>query len=86
MSTAPVRGHHDDRQPIARTQYGVAAALPPAQRVEFYQEMGEGPSDETIGGPATGALVAAGRAVPGPGGDRIHADIQAGNGRSRRRR
>ncbi|MFH8473163.1 TIGR02679 family protein [Streptomyces sp. NPDC018000] len=39
---------HSDPQPIPRTQNAVAAALPPAQRMEFYREMGEA-TPETIG-------------------------------------
>ncbi|MER7137867.1 hypothetical protein ABT358_15090 [Streptomyces sp. NPDC000341] len=35
-------------QPIPRTQNAVAAALPAAQRMEFYREMGEA-TPETIG-------------------------------------
>ncbi|CAM5599687.1 hypothetical protein J2S52_004408 [Streptomyces sp. DSM 41037] len=35
-------------QPIPRTQNAVAAGLPPAQRMEFYREMGEA-TPETIG-------------------------------------
>ncbi|WP_327339417.1 hypothetical protein OG384_29280 [Streptomyces sp. NBC_01324] len=45
MSTQPI---HSDPQPIPRTQNAVAAALPPAQRMEFYREMGEA-TPETIG-------------------------------------
>ncbi|MGW1616398.1 hypothetical protein ACWCQZ_44520 [Streptomyces sp. NPDC002285] len=33
---------------IPRTQDAVAAALPPAQRMEFYRQMGEA-TDDTIG-------------------------------------
>ncbi|ANZ16282.1 hypothetical protein O1L44_10160 [Streptomyces noursei] len=45
MSTQPI---HSDPQPIPCTQNAVAAALPPAQRMEFYREMGEA-TPETIG-------------------------------------
>ncbi|MYV60759.1 hypothetical protein GTW37_16005 [Streptomyces sp. SID4931] len=45
MSTQPI---HSSPQPISRTQNAVAAALPPAQRMEFYREMGEA-TPETIG-------------------------------------
>ncbi|MEU5283612.1 hypothetical protein N7925_10120 [Streptomyces sp. CA-278952] len=45
MSTQPI---HSGPQSIPRTQNAVAAALPPAQRMEFYREMGEA-TPETIG-------------------------------------
>ncbi|QNE83650.1 hypothetical protein F0345_23140 [Streptomyces rutgersensis] len=44
-STRPIPS---DPQPIPRTQNAVAAGLPPAQRMEFYREMGEA-TPETIG-------------------------------------
>lgn len=45
MSTA----HAESSGPgIPRTQDAVAAALPPAQRMEFYRQMGEA-TDEQIG-------------------------------------
>ncbi|MGW1766101.1 hypothetical protein ACWCQL_18750 [Streptomyces sp. NPDC002073] len=43
MSTQPIHLHKPERLP--RTQNAVAAALPPADRMEFYREMGE--ADET---------------------------------------
>lgn len=76
MSAAPVHGHHDGRQPIPRTQDGVAAALPSAQRMEFYREMGEA-FDETIGGVLRRWWLRA-ELYRDPEGDRIHAEIQAG--------
>ncbi|WBP88223.1 hypothetical protein [Kitasatospora cathayae] len=76
MSAAPMHGHHDDRQPIARTQDAVAAALPPAQRMEFYREMGEA-DDETIGGVLRRWWLRA-NLYRDPEGDRIHAAIQDG--------
>ncbi|MER7672106.1 hypothetical protein ABTY61_27115 [Kitasatospora sp. NPDC096128] len=72
MSAAPVHGH----QPIARTQDAVAAALPPAQRMEFYREMGEA-DDETIGGVLRRWWLRA-QLYRDPEGDRIHTAVQAG--------
>ncbi|MDH6710504.1 hypothetical protein P3T27_007254 [Kitasatospora sp. MAA19] len=76
MSAAPLHGHHDDQQSIPRTQDAVAAALPPAQRMEFYREMGEA-DDETIGGVLRRWWLRA-QLYRDPEGDRIHADVQAG--------
>ncbi|WP_159401112.1 DUF6247 family protein [Streptomyces sp. NRRL B-24484] len=77
MSTAPVHGHHGDgSQPIARTPDAVAEALPPAQRMEFYREMGEA-TDETIGGVLRRWWLRA-ELYRDPEGDRIHAALQAG--------
>ncbi|MER7843345.1 hypothetical protein ABTZ03_05275 [Kitasatospora sp. NPDC096077] len=76
MSAAPLHGHHDSHQPIARTQDAVAAALPPAQRMEFYREMGEA-DDETIGGVLRRWWLRA-QLYRDPEGDRIHAAIQSG--------
>ncbi|MGW4892963.1 hypothetical protein ACWEQL_11990 [Kitasatospora sp. NPDC004240] len=76
MSVAPAHGHHDGRRPIARTPDGVAAALPPAQRMEFYREMGEA-DDETIGGVLRRWWLRA-ELYRDPEGDRIHAAVQAG--------
>ncbi|MFJ8765195.1 hypothetical protein [Streptomyces clavifer] len=45
VTTQPI---HSDPQSIPRTQNAVAAALPAAQRMEFYREMGEA-TPETIG-------------------------------------
>lgn len=43
MSAQPIHPHEPERLP--RTQNAVAEALPPADRMEFYREMGE--ADET---------------------------------------
>ncbi|MBD0690515.1 hypothetical protein [Streptomyces sp. CBMA123] len=76
MSTAPPHGHHDGHQPIARTQDAVAAALPPAQRREFYRETGEA-DDETIGGVLRRWWLRA-QLYRAPEGDRIHAALRSG--------
>ncbi|MEV6974641.1 hypothetical protein [Kitasatospora sp. NPDC093806] len=76
MSAASLHGHHDGRQPIPRTQDGVAAALPPAQRMEFYREMGEADVD-TIGGVLKRWWLRA-ELYQDPEGDRVHAAVQAG--------
>ncbi len=77
MSAASLHGHHDDgHQPIARTQDAVAAALPPAQRMEFYREMGEA-TDDTIAGVLRRWWLRT-ELYRDPQGDRIHAEIQAG--------
>ncbi|MFF7994725.1 hypothetical protein ACFZDG_33750 [Kitasatospora xanthocidica] len=76
MSAAPVHGHHDGHQPIARTQDAVAAALPPAQRMEFYREMGEA-DDATIGGVLRRWWLRA-ELYQDPEGDRIHTAVQDG--------
>ncbi|MFH8411167.1 hypothetical protein ACH4FX_41320 [Streptomyces sp. NPDC018019] len=49
MSAQPV--HHGDGgpPPLPRTQNAVAAALPPADRMEFYREMGEADETELLG-------------------------------------
>ncbi|WP_327075520.1 hypothetical protein OG196_43095 (plasmid) [Kitasatospora purpeofusca] len=76
MSAAPVHGHHDGRKPVPRTQDGVAAALPSAQRMEFYREMGEA-DDETIGGVLRRWWLRA-ELYRDPEGDRIHTAVQTG--------
>ncbi|GLW53612.1 hypothetical protein [Kitasatospora phosalacinea] len=76
MSAAPLHGHHDDRQPIPRTQAAVAAVLPPAQRMEFYREMGEA-DDQVIGGVPRRWWLRA-ELYRDAEGDRIHAAVQAG--------
>ncbi|MFE2176687.1 hypothetical protein [Kitasatospora sp. NPDC059462] len=76
MSAQPVPGHHDDRQPIPRTQDGVAEALPLAQQMEFYREMGEA-DDTTIGGVLRRWWLRA-ELYQDPEGDRIHAAVRAG--------
>ncbi|GAA1154329.1 hypothetical protein GCM10009664_22740 [Kitasatospora gansuensis] len=76
VSAAPLHGHHHDAQPIPRTQDGVAVALPPAQRMEFYREMGEA-TDEEIGGVLRRWWLRA-ELYRDPEGDRIHAALQAG--------
>ncbi|MFD8783515.1 hypothetical protein [Kitasatospora sp. NPDC059599] len=76
MSAAPRHGHHDGHQPIPRTQDTVAAALPPAQRTEFYREMGEA-DVETISGALKRWWLRA-ELDRDPEGDRIHAAVQAG--------
>ncbi|MEV7777244.1 hypothetical protein [Kitasatospora sp. NPDC088351] len=76
MSAAPLHGRHDDQQPIPRTQDAVAVALPPAQRMEFYREMGEA-DDSTIGGVLRRWWLRA-QLYRDPEGDRIHAAIQSG--------
>ncbi|WP_369275987.1 hypothetical protein AB5J55_44155 [Streptomyces sp. R11] len=45
--TAQSVHHTPDPGRIPRTQDAVAAALPPAQRMEFYRQMGEA-TDDTI--------------------------------------
>lgn len=76
VSAASLHGHHDDTRPIPRTQDGVAAALPPAQRMEFYREMGEA-TDEQIGGVLRRWWLRA-ELYRDPEGDRIHAAVQDG--------
>ncbi len=58
--------------PIPRTQDAVAAALPPAQRMEFHREMGE-----TIGDVLRRWWLRA-ELYQDPEGDRIHAAVQNG--------
>ena len=77
MSAAPLHCHRDGSQPIPRTQDGVAAALPRAQRMEFYREMGEA-DVETIGGVLKRWWLRA-ELYRDPEGDRIHAAVQAGS-------
>ncbi|MFF2075504.1 hypothetical protein ACFVXG_12215 [Kitasatospora sp. NPDC058162] len=72
MNTPSVHG----RQPVARTQDAVAAALPPAQRMEFHREMG-GAGDGTIGGVLRRWWLRA-ELYRDPEGDRIHAAVRAG--------
>lgn len=48
MSAQPVH-HGGGRPPLPRTQNAVAAALPPADRMEFYREMGESAETELLG-------------------------------------
>ncbi|MFE7531640.1 hypothetical protein ACFU7Y_38945 [Kitasatospora sp. NPDC057542] len=76
MSAAPLHGHHDGSQPVSRTQDAVAAALPPAQRMEFYREMGEADVD-TISGVLKRWWLRA-ELYRDPEGDCIHAAVQAG--------
>ncbi|MFJ9777633.1 hypothetical protein ACIRVF_41410 [Kitasatospora sp. NPDC101157] len=76
VSAAPVHGHHDGQQSIPGTQDAVAAALPPAQRMEFYREMGEA-DIETIGGVLKRWWLRA-ELYRDPEGDRIHDAVQAG--------
>ncbi|MFE7193976.1 hypothetical protein [Kitasatospora sp. NPDC057541] len=76
MSAASLHGPHDGRRPVPRTQDGVAEALPPAQRMEFYREMGEA-DDTTIGGVLQRWWLRA-ELYRDPEGDRIHAAVQAG--------
>ncbi|TQF07946.1 hypothetical protein E6W39_01005 [Kitasatospora acidiphila] len=76
MSAASLHGHHDGSQPIPRTQDAVAAALPSAQRMEFYREMGEA-DDAAIGGVLRRWWLRA-ELYRDPEGDRIHAAVQAG--------
>ncbi|MFF3008059.1 hypothetical protein ACFVTF_35270 [Kitasatospora sp. NPDC057940] len=76
MSAAPLHGHHDSQQPIPRTQDAVAAALPPAQRIDFYREMGEA-DDSTIGGVLRRWWLRT-QLYRDPEGDRLHAAVQSG--------
>ncbi len=45
MGAQPERYGRGGVPPVPRTQNGVAEALPPADRMEFYREMGQ--ADET---------------------------------------
>ncbi|MFJ1792652.1 hypothetical protein [Kitasatospora griseola] len=76
MSAASLHGHHDGTPPIPRTQDAVAAALPPAQRMEFYREMGEA-DDTTIGGVLRRWWLRA-ELYRDPEGDRIHTAVRSG--------
>ncbi|WP_157815418.1 hypothetical protein [Kitasatospora sp. CB02891] len=76
MSAASLYGHHDGTPPIPRTQDAVAAALPPAQRMEFYREMGEA-DDTTIGGVLRRWWLRA-ELYRDPEGDRIHTAVRSG--------
>ena len=78
MSAQPIHGAH--LTPVARTQNGVAAALPAGPRMDFYREMGEA-SPQEIGqvltclwllvqvaaDPATAATAAAVQSGTAPG-------------------
>ncbi|MFD9685858.1 DUF6247 family protein [Kitasatospora sp. NPDC059088] len=72
MNTTPVHG----RQPVARTQGAVAAALPPAQRKEFHREMDEA-DEETIDGVLRRWWLRA-QLYRDPEGDRIQTAVRSG--------
>ncbi|MFJ9523043.1 hypothetical protein ACIRPK_32950 [Kitasatospora sp. NPDC101801] len=76
MSAASLYGQHDGTQPIPRTQDGVAAALPPVQRMEFHQEMGAA-TDTEIGGVLRRWWLRT-ELYRAPEGDRIYTVLQAG--------
>lgn len=76
MSTASLPGRHDGTQSVPRTQNGVAAALPPAQRMEFYREMGEA-TDKEIGGVLRRWWLRA-ELYRDPEGDWIHTTVKTG--------
>ncbi|MFI9206265.1 hypothetical protein [Streptomyces sp. NPDC053048] len=49
MSAQPVHYGDSGAPSIPRTQNGVAEALPPADRMEFYREMGQADEHELLG-------------------------------------
>ncbi|MEV5950408.1 hypothetical protein [Streptomyces sp. NPDC051993] len=49
MSAQTVHPHDAGLPPLPRTQNAVAGALPPADRMEFYREMGEADETELVG-------------------------------------
>ncbi|MFF4283497.1 hypothetical protein [Streptomyces kronopolitis] len=49
MSAQTAHPRDAEQQPLPRTQNAVAQALPPADRMEFYREMGEADETELLG-------------------------------------
>ncbi|CAM5528072.1 MULTISPECIES: hypothetical protein [Streptomyces] len=76
MSAQPVHDGDGGPPPLPRTQNAVAAALPPADRMEFYREMGEADETELLGVLRRWWLRARLYADPLP--EDVRADIEAG--------